>query len=158
MAVNRHTRTSNLSKHPSDTLQIGLAAMQEIGVVLGRLDEPTRARVLRWTQERFEDAAPVAAVPAPLHAVPGPRPVPDARQSADEGADDSLSVTTLNDFFTPKRKKALKKTTTEATGQSVTGMLHDFVAEFQDVVREWNVACDGPGDAGIAEPVRSIAS
>ena len=40
----------------------------------------------------------------------------------------------------------------------ITGLLHDFVADFQDVVREWNVACEVPVDGRTVVPVRSIAS
>jgi hypothetical protein len=32
----------------------------------------------------------------------------------------------------------LNKPATPAQGQSVTGMLHDFVVEFQGIAREWN--------------------
>jgi len=48
-------------------------------------------------------------------------------------ADESLSVATLNDFFEARPM-------TVKTPPSVTGLLHEFVAEFQDIAREWNVA------------------
>jgi len=128
--------------------------MQDIAAALSRLDEPTRARVLHWTEERFQGSAPIIRAPAPLYAVPGRRPGADP----DEVVDESLSVSTLDDFFVRRGPKALKKPVTEVPGQSVNGMLRDFVSEFQDVVREWNVACDGPADQRTVEPASLIAS
>lgn len=128
--------------------------MQDIAVALGRLDEPTRARVLHWTEERFHGTAPFVTAPAPLYAVPGPRP----SAGPDESADESLSVATLDDLFVRSGPRAVKKPVTEVPGQSVNGMLRDFVSEFQDVVREWNVACDGPADGRTVEPAGLIAS
>ena len=36
-----------------NALQAELSAMQDIAVALRELDEPTRARVLHWAEERF---------------------------------------------------------------------------------------------------------
>jgi len=138
----------------SNDLQVELAAMRKISAVLNRLDEPTCARVLHWITERFQGAAPVVTQPAPLHAVPGPLPSP----APDQAEDEALSISALTDYFDRRPLKAVKKPAAEAPPQSVNGMLHDFVTEFQDVVRDWNVACDGPADGRTVESDRSIAS
>jgi hypothetical protein len=135
-------------------LRFELSVMEQIAVALIQLDEPTRARVLHWAEERFHVDAPVAPAPAPLYAVNRWRPSAEEAETTDE----ALSVSTLGDFFDPRAPKELTEPTTEAPGQSVNGMLHDFVVEFQDVAHEWNGVCSGPADAHTHEPVHSIAS
>jgi hypothetical protein len=127
--------------------------MEDIATALGQLDEPTRLRVLNWIEERFRVGAPSVAPPAPLRAVAGlpPRPEPD------QGADETLAVSNLDDFFDAREPKALNTPATPAQGQSVTGMLHDFVVEFQGIAREWN-AGGGPTDGDPVKPVLPIVS
>ena len=109
-------------------LDAELAAMQQIASVLSRLDPAARTRALHWLQGRFQDgtAAAVAAAPAAI-------PVLKLVSPPEPPADESLSVATLNDFFEARPM-------TVKTPPSVTGLLHEFVAEFQDIAREWNVA------------------
>ena len=158
MATNRRIQKTRPASQEAliqgNALQVELSAMQDIAAALDRLDESTRTRVLRWAEERFQVSAALVTAPAPLYVVPGLRPKSDP----DESGDESLSVSSLDDFFVRRGPKALKKPVTEVPGQSVNGMLQDFVADFQDVVREWNMACDGPADERTAQPLRSIAS
>lgn len=141
-----------------NALQAELSAMQDIAVALRELDEPTRARVLHWAAERFvgTEAAAVVTAPAPPYTVATVArlcPKPDPGQLLDE----SLSVSTLSDFF-DQEPQVSKEPAIEGSGQSVTGMLNDFVVEFQDIAREWNVACSRPADECAAEPVRLVVS
>jgi hypothetical protein len=136
--------------------------MQDIAVALSQLDEVTRARVLHWAAERFPGAEasimPGAEAsitpPALANAVTRLCPKSDAGKLSDE----TLSVATLSDFFGPREPKVLTEPATGTPGQSVPGMLKDFIVEFQDIAREWNVACSHPIDAPAAEPVRSVVS
>ena len=151
--ASRSSLESSSQENAQNALQIELSAMQDIAVALGPLDELTRARVLHWAAERFRDAAVVITPPAPLYAVPRLHPSSHENQATDEG----LSVSNLSDFFAPRAPKVLEEPATEAQDQSVTGMLHDFVVDFQDIVHEWNVAC-GSTDGREVEPVLPIVS
>ena len=117
--------------------------MQQVAIVLSALDEPTRLRVLQWAIQRFDTEMPAAHRASPLQA--GRRLAgPDADAPADEG----LSVSTLEDLFNPREPEAHAVPADETPRQGVSGMLSEFVAEFQDVVREWNAASETPADAG----------
>jgi hypothetical protein len=137
-----------------NSLSVELSAMQDIASTLDRLDAPVRARVLHWIMERFHaDAAlianrPPAIVPVAgpgLHAVPWPAEI----------ADEALSVETLTDLFEPTRPAAAKAS---APPQSITGMLQDLVAEFQDLAREWNTPESRPADTPAADTLAPVAS
>ena len=117
--------------------------MQQIAGVLSALDEPTRVRVLHWAIQRFQADLPAALHASPLQA--GPRL---AGPSADAPADEGLSVSTLEHFFNPREPGAHAMPADGTPRQGVSGMLSEFVAEFQDVVREWNAASETPADAG----------
>ena len=119
-----------------------LSTMQELAMALGELDPAARARVLHWLLERFTaDPTPStstfrAAAPAPLHAtVTALRAVPPPVSAADE----QLSVGTLEDLFSPREAKPAP-----AAAPTITGMLTEFVAEFQNIAREWDDACAAP--------------
>ena len=119
-----------------------LSTMQELAMALGELDPAARARVLHWLLERFTaDPTPFtstfrAAAPAPLHAtVTALRAVPPPVSAADE----QLSVGTLEDLFSPREAKPAP-----AAAPTITGMLTEFVAEFQNIAREWDDACAAP--------------
>ena len=137
-----------------NALQAELSAMQAIGVALGQLDEPTRARVLQWAEQRFRACDPLVSPPAPRHA--------DAPMSASASpgtpVDEKLSVSALDDFFGPRHTAAVTELAPEAQAQPVTGMLREFVVEFQNIARDWNVACDAPTDGTTAETVRVAVS
>jgi hypothetical protein len=122
---------------PAETngLQAELSAMQAIAIALAQLeDEVTRARVLHWANERFCQTAVVASPVAPE----APSAVVGApRLRAEAAPDDGLSVSTLEAMFGgPKAHRE--------PSQSVNGLLREFVADFQDVVQEWNAACNEP--------------
>jgi hypothetical protein len=123
-------------------LDLELTTMQNLAVALGQLDPPARARVLHWLQERFELEAPSgveSTMPAPaartmLRAVPPPVTV----------ADEALSVETLADMFSPRQATPPPA---EAAPKTITGLLTEFVTEFQDIAREWDDACAVPVEA-----------
>ena len=137
-----------------DALQAELSAMQAIGVALGHLDEPTRARVLQWAEQRFRACDALVSPPAPRDA--------DTLMSASAypgtPVDEKLSVSALDDFFGPRNITAVTEPASEAPAQPVTGMLREFVVEFQNIAREWNVACNVPTDGSTAETVRAAVS
>ena len=125
-------------------LDAELSAMQQVALALAQLDEPTRLRVLHWTLERFQvDASAVARTSQP--ASPSS---PSSASSLDPNADEGLSVSTLEDFFPtgPRRIAAVTDAAGVPERKGVSGMLSEFVAEFQDVVREWNAASDTQAD------------
>jgi hypothetical protein len=128
--------------------------MQEIATALHRLDQPTRARVLHWIVERFQaDASFIVsgATSIASAAVAGGQAVPASVELRDE----TLSVETLNDLFEPSAP-AVAPPKAQPT-QSITGMLQDLVAEFQDIAREWNEPDVRPADAKTVQPVVSVA-
>ena len=112
--------------------------MRVVAVALSQLDDAaTCARVLQWAAARFCPTNPVASVvafPAPAAAAavtlqprPPAAPVPD----------DGLSVSMLGEWFDELEPQG----ESSQSSQSLNGMLHQFVAEFQDVVHEWNAVC-----------------
>ena len=138
------------------SLEVELAAMQEIASALHRLDQPTRARVLHWIVERFQaDASFIVSgstSAAGVAVVPGGRSVPAPVDPADE----TLSIDTLNDLFEPGAPVAAPPKAQPA--QSITGMLQELVAEFQDLAREWNEPDGRPAEGKTAQPVASVPS
>jgi hypothetical protein len=151
-------------------LRSELTAMEDIALALSQLDEPTRVRVLRWADERFrgDSPAPAASAPAPLYAVSGLHETPAEASVADEGLSmDALETFFERCDSGEAAASAAKRASTlhediedlqglegldvlegveaavavAAPEQSVVGMLHDFVAEFQDIVEKWNGAC-----------------
>ena len=115
----------------NNDLERELRAMQDIALSLQRLDAPTRARVLHWLEERFSgDTSFPAAAPAPFTAaVTELRIVPPQPAGVDEG----LSMPTATDLFSPRSAAP-----PGAAPQPVTALLHEFVAEFQELAREWD--------------------
>ena len=146
------TQWDFMANHSLDT---ELAAMQEIATALHRLDQPTRARVLHWIVERFQaDASFIVsgATSIASAAVAGGQAVPAPVELRDE----TLSVETLNDLFEPSAPAVAAPKAAQPT-QSITGMLQDLVAEFQDLAREWNEPDVRPADAKTVPPVVSVA-
>jgi hypothetical protein len=80
-----------------DSFDIELRAMQEIATILHRLDQPTRARVLRWIVGRFHTDAAFGATTTPA----APSSAGTARRSVPlvSNGDDTLSVDRLDEFF-----------------------------------------------------------
>jgi len=137
------------------SLEVELAAMQEIASALHRLDQPTRARVLHWIVERFQaDASFIVSgsTSGAGIAVPAGRAVAAPAEPTDE----TLSIDTLNDLFEPGAPVAAAPTPQPA--QSITGMLQELVAEFQDLAREWNEPDGRPAEGKTAQPVASVPS
>ena len=131
-------------------LDAELATMQGTALALGRLDPPARTRVLHWLQERFEGATePAAAIAVP--ATPAPpvlRVVPPPTGAADE----FLSVETLRDLFTP-----LPADAPAASAAPIAVMLHEFVAQFQELAREWDGASDAQPDGRRRMPLSAAS-
>jgi hypothetical protein len=151
MAIHSHlSAVSKLAPESSEkgnALQAELSAMQDIAFALSTLDEPTRARVLRWVDERFRSDVPIVSPPSgslyavcdlPIVTAPG------------KGADDALNA--FFDLCDADEPKLLKDAPVVVPTKSVPGMLNDFVADFQDIVREWNVACSESDEESV-EPV-----
>jgi hypothetical protein len=120
----------------SQGLDLELATMQAIATALAQLDPAARARTLQWLRQRFDVdiiPAPQATAPSapmtssPLRIVPAPV----------IASDESLSVETLDDLF----DRRAPEPKADATPQSVTGLLSELVAEFQDLARDWDDAC-----------------
>ena len=133
-------------------LDFELATMQNIATALGQLEPSARARTLYWLRQRFhDDTTPVT------HGAPGPaafsplRVVPTPVSASDE----LLSVETLGDLFDPRQETPAVEAA-EAAPQTVTGMLTEFVAEFQQIAREWDDACSTPAEAH--RPVRLLSA
>ena len=132
-------------------LQSELTAMHRVAEALSGLDAPTQARVLRWMHERFQAGVP-APSPAPIvQPHPASSAAPALRIVAPQAVDEALSVT-WDEIVNPARSPSAAAT------PSVTGLLHEFVTEFQDIAREWDAACAAPADADDSEPVLSAAS
>ena len=131
-------------------LNAELATMQVTASALGRLDPSARARVLHWLQERFDGATgPAAAIAVPVTpAPPVLRVVPPPADAADE----FLSVETLRDLFTP-----LPADAPAASAAPIAVMLHEFVAEFQDLAREWDGASDAQPDGRRRVPLSAAS-
>jgi len=130
-------------------VELELEAMKDVATTLDRLDPSQRARVLQWLNARFSEdtnvqvtgatAVPFAA--AALRRVPPPAAV----------TDEQLSVDTLDDLFDPSPANPVPGPAPE----TVCGMLTEFVAEFQEIAREWNDACEAPAD--VRQPARTLS-
>ena len=122
-----------------DTLKAELTAMRHIATALAELDETTRARVLRWAGERFASAPTTAA---------------DARESTPLDSVDALAVASLGDLFGGSESRHAQDSSLslnelpEGPGESVAGLVHEFVTEFQAILRQWN----GAGEDETAAP------
>jgi hypothetical protein len=87
--------------------------------------------------------------------LPGGQPA--ASPAAFEGRDETLAVDALNDLFEPHAPAPAADVAPAApTTQSITGMLQELVAEFQDLAREWNDTEGRPADGTAAATVVSI--
>jgi hypothetical protein len=134
-------------------LQAELAAMQQVALILGALDPAARVRVLQWAAQRVQDDSPQSLVvpatpPKPLSAVSRVGPEPAV-------IDEALSVTTLEELFRPVAART--PAPAEPTSQPVIGLLHDFVVEFQNIARDWNVAVADPADRAADQRASSAA-
>ena len=132
-------------------LDLELATMQKIATALAQLDPAARARTLQWLGQRFDvDATPVPQAAAPsAPAIVSPLRIVPAPVAA---SDETLSVETLGDLFDPHEAEP----PAETAPQSVTGMLSEFVAEFQQIAREWDDACSTPVEP--ARPTRLLSA
>ena len=137
MVVHSLSKVTQFSRPAeSNGLQAELSVMQAVAVALAQLDDQeTRARVLRWATERF-----CRIVPLPVVSRQGPSAKADAPQLPSDSApapDDGLSVSALGELFGPDEPH-------REQSQSVNGVLCEFVADFQNIVHEWNAACGEP--------------
>jgi hypothetical protein len=140
------------SANSENALQAELSAMRDIALVLAELDETTRARVIKWASERFIQSSPL---PAPANTNPVTSDRADATMPIDPA--DALSVDNLDDLFddvapkTPRPSALTVDDALDGPGESVAGMVHEFVTEFQEIVRQWNGACDDATAQPVAE-------
>jgi hypothetical protein len=115
--------------------------------VLAELDAVTRARVINWAAERFGGVSPKATPPEPSmrRTATAGAPLDD---DASIDAEDALSVSTLDEFFDlcdaqePGASSLEVNDALDGPSDSVAGMVHDFVSEFQAIVKQWNGACE----------------
>jgi hypothetical protein len=130
-------------------LDLELATMQHLATALSQLDPAARARTLQWLCQRFdtditrlphETAAPSAS--SPLRIVPAPAAEPDE------------AMENLDDLFDTRQAAPAP----ERGPQSVTGLLSEFVAEFQQIAREWDDACGAPAEVHHPPRILSVAS
>ena len=138
------------------SLDIELGAMQEIATILHRLDQPTRARALRWILERFHTDAAFVPTGAPV--------MPPSAGTALRGAppksetnDDTLSVDKLDEFFHGDEPEAAPRSP-EREAQRVAGLTPEFVAGLQDLSDLWNEPNRGPSVTPGPKPILPIAS
>ncbi|HEY1909561.1 MAG TPA: hypothetical protein VGG73_01450 [Vicinamibacterales bacterium] len=140
-------------------MQAELSAMRDIALVLAELDETTRARVIKWATERFGRSPAVPTQPQTI-------PVNSDRAAVTAPIDpiDALSVDSLDDLFDEVAPKAPHLSSLDVDdaidgpGESVAGMVHEFVTEFQEIVRQWNGACDEATARPVAEPAAAPAA
>jgi hypothetical protein len=147
MVVSSLSKVAPFSRPAESTgLQAELSAMEAIAVALAQLaDEETRARVLHWAGERFCRSIPVVIT------LQAPSARADALQlpsNPAQAADDGLSVSALGELFGPDEPHRDQP-------QSVPGVLREFVADFQNIVHEWNVACSEPAVTPFHQRVSS---
>jgi hypothetical protein len=104
--------------------------------------------VLHWLQERFE----VDSTTVPASAAAGPAIAPLRAIASAVSTDELLTVGTLDDLFDPRQAMPPPP----AAPQTISGMLTEFVAEFQNIAREWDGA--GAGSAEHHRPVRRLSA
>src|SRR4051794_971027 len=124
----------------SDGLDLELSTMQNIATALAGLDGPARSRVLMWLRLRFDPDDAVAAPATEAEAVAGTAPLRMvAIPTAVADYDDTLSVDSLAELFFdgPPVKPSLEPLPLPAAGR-----FSGIVAEFQDLARDWDNACD----------------
>ena len=125
----------------SDGLDLELSTMQNIATALAGLDAPARSRVLMWLRLRFDSDDAVAAPPSEAEAVAGTTVAPLQMVSiptAIADYDDTLSVDSLAELFDcPMVNPAVEPPPLPAAGR-----FSGNVAEFQDLARDWDNACD----------------
>jgi hypothetical protein len=125
----------------SDGLDLELSTMQNIATALAGLDAPARSRVLVWLHLRFGSDAAVAA-PTEAEAAAGASVAPlqmVAIPAAIADYDDSLSVDSLAEFFDCA---GVKPSIDPPPPLPAAGRFSGIVAEFQDLARDWDNACD----------------
>jgi len=125
----------------SDGLDLELSTMQNIATALAGLDAPARSRVLVWLHLRFDADAGLAAPPTEAEALAETSVAPlrmVSMPAAIAEYDDSLSVDSLAEFFDcPAVKPSV-----EPPPLPPAGRFSGIVAEFQDLARDWDNACD----------------
>lgn len=117
--------------HDRDTLTAELNALATIGRALQDLDPATRARVLRWTMDRFDVTTAGTHDSTPAGKPRGPQPAP--------AETDPLAVDSLEDMFegpVHREQTALPP----AKPQATESLLKAFVTEFNQLVVEWQGA------------------
>jgi hypothetical protein len=104
-------------------LDAELGAIDVIGRTLGNIPDPeVRARVLRWSVERFGATRPGGAV------------VPAVAKTADP----ALAVDALGEFFAPHSERGdPADLDVPDVAQPVSSLVHSFVTDFRRLVVEW---------------------
>jgi hypothetical protein len=139
-----------------NSLDIELGSMQEIATILHRLDQPARARVLRWILERFYTDAEFVTTGAPSIS-PSTSTALRGVPPKSEPHDDTLSVDRLDEFFEGDELKAAPRSP-DREAQRVAGLTPEFVAGSQDLADLWNEPDRGPAVTPGPKPILPIAS
>jgi hypothetical protein len=137
-------------------LDIELRAMQEIATIIHRLDQATRARVLRWIVERFHTDAAFAAAGAPVMP-PSAGTAPRGVAPKSDAHDDTLSVDRLDEFFNGKEPKDAPRSP-ERGAQRVTEPAPEFDTGSQDLADLWSEPDHAPAVTPAPKPILPIAS
>ena len=131
----------------ADHRQAELTAMRAISEALEPLkDDETRARVLTWASETFGLKA--AARPSAARASsPGPEALNGDR-------DLSLSESDLESFFVAREPASPEPVPAgpQDEAQPVVSMIHGFVADVQQLARDWQGAETGPAPVAVTGP------
>jgi hypothetical protein len=138
-----------------NSLDTELRAMQEIATILHGLDQPTRARVLRWIVERFQTDVAFGVTGAPAT----PPSVGTALRGvplASDPHDDTLSVDRLDEFFEGDEPQAPPQSS-EREAHRVTGLAPESAVS-QDLADFWNEPERGPAAKPAPRPIFTIAS
>jgi hypothetical protein len=124
-----------------DGLDLELSTMQNIATALAGLDAPARSRVLMWLRLRFDPDDALSVTPSEASAIADTTGAPLQMLSiptAIADYDDTLAVGSLAEFF----DCPLVTPSVEPPPPPATGRFSGFVAEFQDLARDWDHACD----------------
>ena len=139
-----------------DSLDIELGSMQEIATILHRLDQPARARVLRWILERFHTDAAFVGTGAPSLSPSAGTARPGVPPKS-EPHDDTLSVDRLDEFFDGDALDAAPRSP-DREARRVAGLAPEFVAGSQDLADLWNEPDRSPAVTPGPKPILPIAS
>ena len=141
--------SAQTDNQPSETgarARAEFAAMRSVGDALENLDDETRARVLRWAAEFF-GLKTVETLSVSVSMAETASPSPES-VAADQFLD--VSASELESFFEPEDPAVSESApmSEQDTHQPVASMLHGFVADVQQLARDWQDAEPAPAQDG----------